>query len=254
MVSHTQVRIGSSTGSVWFDSHEYIAPHQQSGIASLQCQLAMPLYVYQHPHRRPTNEHRQTSSPRTTHNTHQPPMPYPLLPPYSPRNAPFALASASLSSTSGCLCTLGISPIPTALRIALAILRWFTFRRPVSRECLIRPIFVLNSWIMEKFYTETTPQGISMPSPSQFPSVCPDTPAKVKERRTLYSPTGSTPNTSHTSPHSLPLPPPIPFPIPIPFPPAPNFPFHFPISTLLRSCGAYTSPTFHLLGACRSSS
>lgn len=87
MVSYTQVRIGSSTGSVWFDSYEYIAPHQQVGIASLQCQLAMPLYVYPHPHRRPINEHKQAPLPRTTYN----PNPHPPSPtPSSPHTPPAA--------------------------------------------------------------------------------------------------------------------------------------------------------------------
>lgn len=62
----------------------YIAPHQQVGIASLQCQLAMPLYVYQHPHRRPINEHKQPSLPRTTYNTHHNPLPLPPPPPILP--------------------------------------------------------------------------------------------------------------------------------------------------------------------------
>jgi hypothetical protein len=56
-----------------------------------------------------------------------------------------------LFSTSGCLCTLGIRPNPTALRIAFAILRWFFGRRPVSFECFMRPISVMYSDIMVKF-------------------------------------------------------------------------------------------------------
>lgn len=54
-------------------------------------------------------------------------------------------------STNGCLCTLGIRPRPTALRMALAILRWFFGRSPVSFECLMRPISVMYSDMMVKF-------------------------------------------------------------------------------------------------------
>lgn len=42
-------------------------------------------------------------------------------------------------------------PSPIDLRIALAIFRWLTGRRPVWLECLIRPIEVMYSDIMEKF-------------------------------------------------------------------------------------------------------
>jgi hypothetical protein len=54
-------------------------------------------------------------------------------------------------NTNGCLCTLGISPKPTALRIALAIFLWFLGRNPVSFECFILPISVMYSDIMVKF-------------------------------------------------------------------------------------------------------
>lgn len=116
-----------------------------------------------------------------------------------------AVSLALTSNTSGCSCTLGSNPIPTALRIAFAILRWFTARRPVSRRCLIRPMEVMYSDIIEKF---------------------------------LYSANGLIPNTSKTSLSLL-------------------FLFrHLTASTLLRSCGAYTSPARHLdmRGACRSRS
>ena len=53
--------------------------------------------------------------------------------------------------TNGCLCTLGISPSPIALRMALATFRWFFGRSPVSLECFIRPISVMYSLIMVKF-------------------------------------------------------------------------------------------------------
>jgi len=53
--------------------------------------------------------------------------------------------------TRGCLWTLGIRPRPMARRMALAILRWFLGRRPVSRECLMRPVSVMYSDVMVKF-------------------------------------------------------------------------------------------------------
>lgn len=62
------------------------------------------------------------------------------------------LAGLLFFSTSGCLCTLGISPRPTALRIAFAIFLWFFGRSPVSLECFIRPISVMYSDIIVKFY------------------------------------------------------------------------------------------------------
>ena len=52
---------------------------------------------------------------------------------------------------SGCAWTLGWMPMPTARRMARAILRWLTGRRPVSEECLTRPMGVMNSEMMEKF-------------------------------------------------------------------------------------------------------
>lgn len=60
-------------------------------------------------------------------------------------------------------------------------------------------------------------------------SACiPPSPQHQRPKRTLYSASGSTANTSSTSPHTLPLPPPT----------IPLLPFHFSISALLRSCGA----------------
>lgn len=41
--------------------------------------------------------------------------------------------------------------MPIDLLMALAIFLWFTGRSPVSFECLIRPIDVMNSAMMEKF-------------------------------------------------------------------------------------------------------
>jgi len=85
-------------------------------------------------------------------------------------------------STSGCLCTLGIRPSPTALRIAFAIFLWFLGRSPVSLECLIRPISVMYSDIMVKFCHVSACVG-----PPQA------------ELRTLYSSTGLMPSTSKAS-------------------------------------------------------
>ena len=56
-----------------------------------------------------------------------------------------------LAIISGCLCTLGIIPIPIALLIAFATRRWFRGRRPVALECLIRPVSVMNSPSSAKF-------------------------------------------------------------------------------------------------------
>lgn len=53
--------------------------------------------------------------------------------------------------TKGCRCTLGIRPRPIALRIALAIFLWFLGRRPVSLECLMRPVSVMYSDMIVKF-------------------------------------------------------------------------------------------------------
>jgi len=61
--------------------------------------------------------------------------------------------AANFCKISGCLCTLGIIPIPILLLIALAIRRWFTGRRPVSLLCLMRPMGVMYSDIMLKFYS-----------------------------------------------------------------------------------------------------
>lgn len=51
----------------------------------------------------------------------------------------------------GWMCVLGWSPIPIDLLMALAIFLWLTGRSPVSFECLIRPIDVMNSAMIEKF-------------------------------------------------------------------------------------------------------
>lgn len=64
---------------------------------------------------------------------------------------PSILAFASAARISGCLWTLGMRPIPIALRIAFAIFRWLTGRRPVALLCFIRPIAVMYSDIIEKF-------------------------------------------------------------------------------------------------------
>jgi hypothetical protein len=70
-------------------------------------------------------------------------------------------AGELLFSTKGCLCTLGISPSPTALRIAFAIFLWFFGRRPVSLECFMRPISVMYSDIMVKFCQLLVPSPLS---------------------------------------------------------------------------------------------
>lgn len=62
------------------------------------------------------------------------------------------LAPVLFFRTSGCLCTLGIRPSPMALRIAFAIFLWFFGRRPVSLECFMRPVSVMYSDIIVKFY------------------------------------------------------------------------------------------------------
>lgn len=54
---------------------------------------------------------------------------------------------------SGCRYALGMIPIPTALRMALAIFRWLTRLSPVSEEDRIRPISVIYSDMIEKFLT-----------------------------------------------------------------------------------------------------
>lgn len=51
----------------------------------------------------------------------------------------------------GWIWVLGWSPIPIDLLIALAIFLWLTGRSPVSLECLMRPIGVMNSAMIEKF-------------------------------------------------------------------------------------------------------
>ena len=67
------------------------------------------------------------------------------------------LAGLIFFKTSGCLCTLGMSPSPIALRMAFAILRWLTGLRPVWLECFIRPISVMYSDIMVKFCVLSVP-------------------------------------------------------------------------------------------------
>lgn len=62
------------------------------------------------------------------------------------------LAAELFFTTNGCLCTLGIRPSPMALRMAFAIFLWFFGRRPVSLECFIRPISVMYSDMIVKFY------------------------------------------------------------------------------------------------------
>ena len=85
-------------------------------------------------------------------------------------------------TTSGCLCTLGIKPRPMALRMAFAIFLWFFGRRPVSLECFIRPISVMYSDIILKFY------------PDQHPDL-----SQTFVVPTLYSFTGLIPSTSKAS-------------------------------------------------------
>lgn len=51
----------------------------------------------------------------------------------------------------GWMWVLGCSPIPIDLLMALAIFLWLTGRSPVSLECLMRPIDVMNSAMIEKF-------------------------------------------------------------------------------------------------------
>lgn len=65
----------------------------------------------------------------------------------------YFLSGLAVPMTSGCRCTAGMRPKPTALLIAFAIRRWLTGRRPVSLPCLIRPISVMYSDIIEKFYS-----------------------------------------------------------------------------------------------------
>lgn len=64
----------------------------------------------------------------------------------------YFLSGLAIPMTSGCRCTAGMSPNPIALLIAFAIRRWLTGRRPVSLLCLMRPISVMYSDIIEKFY------------------------------------------------------------------------------------------------------
>jgi hypothetical protein len=85
-------------------------------------------------------------------------------------------------TTSGCLCTLGIRPRPMALRIAFAIFLWFLGRRPVSLECFIRPVSVMYSDMIVKFWHRQSPIL-----------------ACVFNTRTLYSFSGLMPSTSKAS-------------------------------------------------------
>ena len=52
---------------------------------------------------------------------------------------------------SGCICTLGNMPIPTALLIDFAIRRWFRPLKPVLSEWIIRPVSVAKSAINATF-------------------------------------------------------------------------------------------------------
>jgi hypothetical protein len=79
-------------------------------------------------------------------------------------------------------------PNPIALLIAFAIFRWLTFRKPVSDECLIRPISDMYSDIMEKFYTRTNKFSIE-PMRKGF----------EKKRVTLYWCNGLMDNASNAS-------------------------------------------------------
>jgi hypothetical protein len=113
-------------------------------------------------------------------------------------------------STNGCLCTLGISPRPIALRIALAIFLWFLGRNPVSLECFTRPISVMYSDIIVKFCRPNVSPRAQLASCS-----LPTRP------HTLYSRIGFTPKTSKASCCGFLRP-----------------YFHFFCSVPLRSCGA----------------
>ena len=73
----------------------------------------------------------------------------------------FGMFCTSLIRIMGWRCTLGCMPKPMALLMAFAIFLWFTGRRPVSLECLIRPIAVINSEMMEKFCALGQPFPVS---------------------------------------------------------------------------------------------
>lgn len=85
---------------------------------------------------------------------------------------------------------LGMRPTPAALLIAFAILRWFTGRSPVSEECLIRPMGVTNSDMIEKF---CSPVNIGLGLFGRFYR------NRVSARLTLYSLSGFKPSTSKAS-------------------------------------------------------
>ncbi len=136
-------------------------------------------------------------------------------------------------STNGCLCTLGMRPSPTALRMALAIFLWFLGRSPVSFECFIRPISVMYSDIMVKFCGSPVSRN-SRINPGHLPTIFtasrPLTASAFQclHPRTLYSFTGLIPKTSKASCCGFLRP-----------------YFHFFCSVPLKSCGAYTSPGCH---------
>jgi len=141
------------------------------------------------------------------------------------------LAGELFFSTKGCLCTLGIKPKPTARRIAFAIFRWFFGRRPVSLECFIRPISVMYSDIIVKFWSlvsgvliHVVKLAIHVMHISRISGL----------PHTLYSRTGLIPRISKASSCGLLRP-----------------CFHFFCSMPLRSCGAYTSPGCHCRYICR---
>jgi len=141
------------------------------------------------------------------------------------------LAGELFFNTKGCLCTLGIKPKPTARRIAFAIFRWFFGRRPVSLECFIRPISVMYSDIIVKFWplvSYVLIHVVKLAFHLMHTSHIPELP------RTLYSRTGLIPRISKASSCGLLRP-----------------CFHFFCSTPLKSCGAYTSPGCHCRYICR---
>lgn len=113
-------------------------------------------------------------------------------------------------------------PIPILLLIAFAIFLWLTFLRPVSLPCLIRPMGVMYSDIMEKFCSSR------MPALAHHIFV-----VSASHKRTLYSTRGSNANMSNTSLSGC------------------FRAFHFLISAGDRSCGAYTSPARQRLAICR---
>ena len=65
----------------------------------------------------------------------------------------FHCHGVSRRSSSGCAYTVGIKPMPVALRIAFANLRWLTGRSPVSARFFNRPIDDINSPSITGFCT-----------------------------------------------------------------------------------------------------